>query len=63
MTKKNVVVGITGASGAAYAMRLLEVLMAGGCDVHVSISQPAQAVLKTARIVRAPEPASEEMDR
>jgi len=47
MTKKNVVVAITGASGAAYAVRLLEVLMAGGCDVHVSISQHAQAVLKT----------------
>ena len=46
MTKKNVVVAVTGASGVTYAVRLLEVLVAAGCDVHLSISSPAQAVLK-----------------
>jgi len=44
--KRSYVVAITGASGAAYAIRLLEVLTATGCDVHLSISQPAVAVLR-----------------
>lgn len=44
--KRNIVVGITGASGATYAIRLLEVLLAAGCDVHLTISAGAQAVLK-----------------
>ena len=44
--KRNVVVGISGASGATYAIRLLEVLLAAGCDVHLTISAGAQAVLK-----------------
>jgi 4-hydroxy-3-polyprenylbenzoate decarboxylase len=37
---------MTGASGAAYAVRLLDVLLAAGCDVHLSISPAGQAVLK-----------------
>src|SRR3972149_5098709 len=44
--KHNVVVAITGASGATYAIRLLEVLSAAGSDVHLTISSAAQAVLK-----------------
>ena len=44
--KRNIVVAITGASGVTYAMRLLEVLAAAGCDVHLVISPAAQAVLK-----------------
>ena len=44
--KRNFVVAMTGASGAAYAVRLLEVLSAAGCDVHLTISAAAQAVLK-----------------
>lgn len=44
--KRNIVVAITGASGATYAVRLLEVLVAAGCDVHLTISGAAQAVLK-----------------
>jgi 4-hydroxy-3-polyprenylbenzoate decarboxylase len=43
--KQNVVVAITGASGVTYAIRLLEVLTAAGCNVHLSISAAAQAVL------------------
>ncbi|MEX0938960.1 MAG: flavin prenyltransferase UbiX [Pirellulales bacterium] len=43
---KNLVVGITGASGAVYAVRLLEVLLAAGYDVHLSISEAGKAVLK-----------------
>jgi len=44
--KQNIVVAITGASGVAYAIRLLEVLSAAGCDVHLAISAAAQVVLK-----------------
>lgn len=44
--KRNIVLGITGASGATYAVRLLEVLLAAGCDVQLSISEGGQAVLK-----------------
>lgn len=44
--KRNIVVAISGASGAVYAMRLLEVLGAAGCDIHLIISPAAQAVLK-----------------
>ena len=43
---KQLVLGITGASGAAYAVRLLEVLLAAGCDVHLSISPSGQTLLR-----------------
>jgi 4-hydroxy-3-polyprenylbenzoate decarboxylase len=39
------VVGITGASGAPYAVRLLEVLLEAGREVHLSISPSGQAVI------------------
>lgn len=42
----NVVVAITGASGAIYAVRLIEVLMAAGRTVHLTISAAATHVLK-----------------
>ena len=44
--KRNFVLGITGASGAVYAVRLLDVLLRSGCDVQLSISPAGQAVLK-----------------
>lgn len=44
--KRNFVVAVTGASGAAYAVRLMEVLLAAGCDVQLTVSAAAQAVLK-----------------
>lgn len=40
------VVGVTGASGSIYAMRLLEVLLAGGAEVHVTLSPAAVDVFK-----------------
>jgi flavin prenyltransferase len=46
MKKRNFVVAVTGASGMTYAVRLLEVLGAAGCDIHLVISPAAQAVLK-----------------
>lgn len=42
----NLVLGITGASGVVYAVRLLEVLVAAGCNVYLSISPSGQAVLR-----------------
>ncbi len=39
------VLGITGASGAAYAVRLLEVLLAAGRTVYLSISPSGKAVI------------------
>jgi flavin prenyltransferase len=44
--KRNFVVAITGASGVTYSVRLLEVLLAAGCDVHLSISAAGQVVLR-----------------
>ena len=40
------ILGITGASGAIYAVRLLEVLLRGGHAVHLSISASGRAVLR-----------------
>jgi flavin prenyltransferase len=40
------VVSITGASGAVYALRLLEVLLSARREVHLSISPSGAAVLK-----------------
>lgn len=46
MTKGTpIIVGITGASGAVYAIRLVEVLLAEGHDVHLSISPSGRDVL------------------
>ena len=46
MTKtKNVCVAITGASGAVYSIRLIEVLLATGHDVHLSISPSGAQVI------------------
>ena len=44
--KKTLVLGMTGASGSIYAVRLLEVLIAAGYDVHLTISPAARLVLK-----------------
>jgi 4-hydroxy-3-polyprenylbenzoate decarboxylase len=44
-TQLPLVLGITGASGAAYAVRLLEVLLEAGRDVHLAISPSGQAVI------------------
>jgi 4-hydroxy-3-polyprenylbenzoate decarboxylase len=45
MADAPLVVGITGASGAPYAVRLVEVLLAAGREVHLSISPSGQAVI------------------
>ena len=40
------VIGITGASGVPYAVRLVEVLLAAGREIHLSISPSGQAVVR-----------------
>lgn len=45
MTPKNICVAVTGASGAVYTMRLVEVLLATGHDVHMSISPAGAQVI------------------
>jgi 4-hydroxy-3-polyprenylbenzoate decarboxylase len=44
--EKTFVVGITGASGAIYALRLLEVLLSSGAGVHLSISPSGRDVIE-----------------
>ena len=46
MTRPNIVLAMTGASGAVYALRLLEVLLEADQHVHISISDSARLVLK-----------------
>ena len=41
-----IVLAITGASGAAYAVRLLKVLLAANQEIHLSISPSGQAVIQ-----------------
>lgn len=43
---KPIVVGVTGGSGAPYAVRLIEVLLAGGHEVHLVVSPSGAAVLR-----------------
>lgn len=45
-TAASIVLTITGASGAAYAVRLLDVLVAAGHTIQLSISSAGQAVLR-----------------
>ena len=44
--RENIVLAISGASGSIYALRLLQVLLAGERRVHLSISPSAQLVLR-----------------
>lgn len=45
--KKNFVLAITGASGSAYALKTLQVLIQSGYDVHLTMSPAAALVMKT----------------
>ncbi|MEN0110948.1 MAG: flavin prenyltransferase UbiX [Planctomycetota bacterium] len=46
MNNLPLIVGVTGASGAAYAVRLLDVLLRTGHDVHLTISGSGAAVIE-----------------
>ncbi len=45
LADRRLVVGISGASGAAYARRLIECLARAGVEVHVIVSPPGQRLL------------------
>jgi len=47
MAKNDLVVGISGASGAPYGIRLLQVLLQAGHTVHLTISPSAIEVMRT----------------
>ncbi len=52
MNSEKIIVAITGASGAAYALRLVEVLAACGREIHLIVSRSAVHVLETELGVR-----------
>jgi len=54
MTDKPITLAITGASGAPYALRLLQCLVAAKCTVYVLISKAAQVVLATETSLKLP---------
>ncbi|WP_378955435.1 UbiX family flavin prenyltransferase [Pelosinus sp. sgz500959] len=41
-----IIVGITGASGAIYGFRLIQVLKDAGCEIHAVVSEPGWQVLE-----------------
>lgn len=54
MAAKPITLAVTGASGAAYGLRLLESLLQNGRTVYLMISAPAQVVLATETELRLP---------
>jgi 4-hydroxy-3-polyprenylbenzoate decarboxylase len=54
MTDKPITLAITGASGAPYALRLLQCLVANKCTVYVLVSKAAQVVLATETSLKLP---------
>lgn len=43
--KRRIIVGLTGASGATYGIRLLEMLRAAGMEVHLVMTKPAERTI------------------
>ena len=52
--QSNITVAITGASGAAYGLRLIQQLLAAQQTVHLLISNPAQTVINTETALNLP---------
>jgi 4-hydroxy-3-polyprenylbenzoate decarboxylase len=52
--KRVINLAFTGASGAQYGLRLLQCLVAAGCQVHVMISKAAQIVIATETDLKLP---------
>ena len=51
---KTIAIGITGASGAAYALRLIESLVDAGAKVYLMVSGPGQVVLSMETDIKVP---------
>ncbi len=43
--ERRIVVGITGASGAVYARRVIQMLAAAGCEIHLTVSSLGRRLL------------------
>ncbi len=54
MSEKTIALAMTGASGAAYGMRLLQQLVAADCQIYFMISKAAQMVLALETEFRLP---------
>jgi len=59
MRERHIIVGMTGASGAAYGLRLIQKLLAADCSVHLLLSDAARVVLKQECDLTLPEDQSE----
>lgn len=55
---KRIVVAVTGASGAPYAQRLMEVLAAQGCEVHIVLSPYGRRLFLDELSIENPTPES-----
>ncbi|WP_026376609.1 flavin prenyltransferase UbiX [Aestuariibacter salexigens] len=53
-TDKRITLAMTGASGAPYGLRLLELLTKAGYDIHLLISSAAKVVLATEENLKVP---------
>jgi len=54
LSRNAIALAMTGASGAPYALRLLEVLIRSGQQVYLMVSSPAQVVLATETDLQIP---------
>ena len=59
LTQRQIIVGITGASGAAYGLRLIQKLVAADVLVHLLLSDAARVVLKQECDVMLPDDQAE----
>ena len=59
MDNRTISLAITGASGAQYGLRLLEMLLTSGSRVYLMLSKPAQLVIGTETDQRLPSRATE----
>ena len=59
MEQARITLAMTGASGAAYGLRLLEQLLRANCHVHLVLSAPAQIVIKMETDLSLPARASD----
>lgn len=57
---RSITLGISGASGAQYSLRLLQCLLAADCRVYLMISRAAQVVINTETDVALPETFAEQ---
>jgi 4-hydroxy-3-polyprenylbenzoate decarboxylase len=60
MTPRTITLALTGASGAQYGLRLLELLLASGCRVYLMLSKAAEVVIRRETPFDLPEDLAEQ---